>query len=322
MTKFLALVLALVASTASAQTVRTVQIQTVFVTYAGNTAHWTPDIVARGQQLLAQANGFWNGPHGSWGAITLTGTTWPTWVDSTGSMAGGCNVGQIGIDVHTATGTWGINGIRHIVLPPGTPCNSMTSGTVPGLVTVYTVAGTYEEHEIGHALGLPHAFATYPDGSTQAYGPYDVMGTGTYGDALHVAFRQQVGVYGPTFQLKSVTTSQDVVLQLTETMTPGIKGLTASKAGTTGHEMTAEFRGGDYLSTGVIIHGAPSGYLLTMDPTQQNYWRLLPGKTYCDPGYVCMTVVAQDALTATVHVDVNGSTDTRKPSRPVAARVS
>jgi hypothetical protein len=57
-----------------------------------------------------------------------------------------------------------------------------------------------------------------------------------------------------------------------------------------------------------------------MNPTQQNFWRMVLGQRWCaTDGSVCITLVAQNATTATVHIDI-GSIP-HKPSRPVAARV-
>ena len=106
-------------------------LQVVFVTYVGNQNHWT-DPATQGPALIARDNAFWNTARGSWGEISLSGTTYPTWVDSSQSMAGGCQLGQIGLDVKAAIGSWPAGGsIRHIVLPPGTPCNSQAAGTHP-----------------------------------------------------------------------------------------------------------------------------------------------------------------------------------------------
>src|SRR5580765_2664623 len=64
-------------------------LQVVFVTYVGNQNHWT-DPATQGPALVARDNGFWNSARGSWGEISLSGTTYPTWADSSQSMAAGC----------------------------------------------------------------------------------------------------------------------------------------------------------------------------------------------------------------------------------------
>jgi len=316
---FLALAALALSAVVSAQTARTVALQTVFPTYLGNTAHWT-DPVTRGPSFVAQDNAFWHGPDGSWGAITITaGTQYPTFIDVQATIDG-CNTGPIFTAVNAAMGPVPLNTIRHIVLPPGSPCNSFTSGNVltAGSATIYTVGGAFMEHETGHALGLGHAVAAFCDSSitvpftcanTAAYGPYDVMGDGgTHGAAIHVASRQQLNLYSPTFQLASVTTSQDVVLQIVGNMTAGIKGLTAAKPGTQFHAMTAELRGGDSASFGVILHGSPQGYLLMTNPSNgPNPWAMRVGQTVCDPTYVCLTLVSVTGSTATVHVDIGGT---------------
>jgi hypothetical protein len=283
--------------------------QVVFVTYAGNQHHWT-DPATKGPALIAQDNAFWNTARGSWGEISLSGTTYPTWVDSSQSMAGGCQLGQIGLDVKAAIGSWPAGGsIRHIVLPPGTPCNSQTAGTIlqGGSATIYTVGGAYLEHETGHAFGLAH-YPAYHCSSTgcyiQAQGPYTVMGDATHGDALNVPERIQLAVYSSTFQLMTVTSSQDVTLQVADTMTPGIKGVRVQTADST-HTLYVERRSGDYVSNGVILWGFPQGALLDLDrTTTTDRWMMKVGETYRDGTYVCVTLLAQDAMTATVHIDV------------------
>ena len=284
-------------------------LQVVFVTYVGNQKHWT-DPATQGPALIARDNAFWNGAHGSWGEISLSGTTYPTWVDSTQSMSGGCSLGKINQDVVTAYG--GLpptNTIRMIVLPPGTPCNSQASGSIPlgGSATIFTVGGSAIEHETGHAFGLAH-YPAYHCSSTgcyiQAQGPYTVMGDGTHGDALNVPERIQLGVYSSTFQLMTVTSSQDVTLQVADTMTPGIKGVSVQTSDSA-HTLYVERRSGDYVSNGVILWGYPQGALLDLDrSTTTDRWMMKVGETYRDGTYVCLTLLAQDATTAKVHVDV------------------
>ncbi len=323
MKKLLLVCLALLSATpVSAQRIRTIPIQTVFVTYVGNRTHWT-DPVTAGPQFNATANGFWHSASGSWGAITLVGSSWPTWVDSSQTMPTGCNLSQILLDVRTTLGAWIIpGGILHVVLPPGTPCYSLDGGS-----TIYTIGGGAMNHEIGHWLGLPHAGGTL----CTSYAPsscitaergddYDIMGSMNRGGAIHVAFRQQLGVYSPTFQLAAITTTQDVTLQTFETMTPGIKGVVASMPGDFAHRLTAEFHGGDSASIGVIIHGPPLQFLLTMNPLNgPNPWVMRVGQTYCLTGYVCVTNLRQDANTATLHIAVGADLPPSEPThlRPV-----
>jgi hypothetical protein len=287
-------------------------LQVVFVTYVGNQNHWT-DPATKGPALIAQDNAFWNSARGSWGEISLSGTTYPTWVDSTQSMSGGCSFGQIFLDVKAAAGLVPANTIRHVVLPPGTPCNSQTSGSLPlgGSATIYTVGGAYMEHETGHALGLAHTWqqnCSTTNGvvtcSSLEYGAYSVMGNGTHGDALNVAERIQLDEYSSTFQLATVTNSQDVTLQVADTMTPGIKGVRVQTSDSA-HTLYVERRSGDSVSNGVILWGFPQGVLLDLDrATATDRWMMKVGETYRDGTYVCVTLLAQDGMTATVHVDV------------------
>ncbi len=328
MKKLLLLCLALFyAGPVSAQ-VRTVNEQVIFATYAENRTHWT-DPAVRGPQLVATANTFWNGPQGSWGTLQLVQAGSYPWVDSSRSMAGGCTysvLSQIAADVDAVAGSVPQNTIRTIVLPPGTNCNDQTVGQVQfidgtGTAIVYTMGGSFIEHETGHALGLSHAWAQFPSGP-QEYGPYDVMGNSGYGGALQTLNRNRIHAFSSTFQLLTITASQDVTLQFSETMTPGIKGVLYQTPWPNNHLITAEFRGGDTgdnaLSKGVIVHGAPNAELLTMDPIQQNPWRLAVGKTWCESGVLCITNLSQTDTTDTIRVQLAGDASLPPPTPPTS----
>ncbi len=130
------------------------------------------------------------------------------------------------------------------------------------------------------------------------------MGDATHGDALNVPERIQLDLYSSTFQLMTVTSSQDVTLQVADTMTPGIKGVRVQTSDSA-HTLYVERRSGDYVSNGVILWGFPQGALLDLDrATTTDRWMMKVGETYRDGTYVCVTLLAQDAMTATVHVDV------------------
>ncbi len=87
-------------------------------------------------------------------------------------------------------------------------------------------------------------------------------------------------------------------------MTPGIKGVRVQTSDST-HTLYVERRSGDYVSNGVILWGFPQGALLDLDvTTATDRWMMKVGETYRDGTYVCVTLLAQDTMTATVHVDV------------------
>ncbi len=301
--------LALLVAPASAQTVRNITMRVVFVTYAENRNHWTSDIPGTGASIVARANTFWNGPAASWGAITYTGTTYPTWIDSTQSMAGGCSLGQIFLDVRSAVGSPPANAVNVVVLPPGSPCNDLTSGA-----TVYTVAGGAIEHEVGHTLGLQHSHDTVCDavngcGSVE-YGNGDLMGAS--GIWINAVERAQLNLFSSTFQQKTVTTDQDVTLQTINSMTSGIKALVAN--GGVGHALTAELHAADSASFGVTLHGPPGNYQLDLDKvTTGQRFRMNVGETYCDGTFVCLTLVALTSDTATLHASFPGAASLPSP---------
>lgn len=317
----LTLVVILLASTAFPQTLRNVTMQVVFVTFIENRDHSWADPATRGPQYITQIHTFWHSNDASFGAITVTGSTYG-WADlnlSTANVGPGCSA----IPPATAAivGPIPAGVIRLIVPPAGLPCNAEAIGNV-------ILSASYLEHEFGHTLGLAHNFEQHCQTMTsdrcdvQEYGHYSVMGTFT---GVSPYERERLGVFSPTYAMPTVTTTQTVTVQLSNTGTPGIKSVKVPATvlvqlcggvpvtcftTTEDHTLYAEYRDGDVAAKGVLLwtNRERLDTLIDVDRmTSATQFHLALGATYCDPlNLWCVTVTAQDALTATLSLQVSG----------------
>ena len=171
--------------TAVAQTVGVRQLRLVYVTYQENRTHAWPDLAARTTQILQGVNVAYG--EMSYGKLQFTERHFG-YFDTAVSLSASLSCEGFYNNVRKAVTSLlpiGVPGeITVFVYPPGTPCYPTTIGQIHMTVDEWP-------HELGHALGLPHAqrLSRSSTGNTASeYGDlYDEMGNHTWGDPYHTS---------------------------------------------------------------------------------------------------------------------------------------